>query len=93
MSHPEIGDRVELVVSGLVGIVVSRSQHLRGCDRIGVQPEGLTKDSKPHDTYWFDEGDATILGKKVVDADARRSSEKVGGPALPGQVPSRENPK
>lgn len=93
MSRPEIGDRVKIVVASLIGIVTARSQHLHGCDRIGVQAEGLDKSGKPHDTYWFDEAAAKVIKKKAVIGDFRAPELKTGGPSLPGQTPVRGNPK
>lgn len=92
MNQPQIGDRVKIAVTGLVGIVTATSKHLHGCDRIGVQAEGLRKDGKPHDTYWFDWMAATVVDHAVVLGDTRQEEKKTGGPALPGQTPQRENP-
>ena len=37
MENIQPGDRVRDIVSGLVGIVVSRTRFLTGCDRVAIQ--------------------------------------------------------
>jgi hypothetical protein len=37
MENIQPGDKVRDMVSGLVGIVVSRTRFLTGCDRVGIQ--------------------------------------------------------
>jgi hypothetical protein len=86
-----LGDRVKVAVVGLVGICTTKAVHLYGCDRVGVQAEGLDKNGKPHETYWFDEMAVEVVKPAAVKGDTRE--EKTGGPALPGQIPTRDNPK
>lgn len=93
MNRIELGDRVKVKVVGLEGIAVAISQHLWGCDRIGVQSTGVDKDGKPQDTYWFDEMAVDLVSRKEVIGDERPQKEKTGGPSLPGQTPTRFNPK
>lgn len=93
-AEPQIGDRVKVEVTNLVGILTAKSQHLYGCERVGVQPEGTDKDNKPYDTYWFDITAVKVVKKKVLTGDTDKPLEKkTGGPSLPGQTPTRNNPK
>ena len=42
------------VVTGFEGVVVSRQDHLAGCNRYFLQPK-VSDDGKLPDGYWFDE--------------------------------------
>jgi hypothetical protein len=61
----DLGDRVKDVVTGITGIVVSRSESLFGCARYWLQPEGH-KDGKPHDGCWFDEESLQVVEAGAV---------------------------
>lgn len=90
----DLGDKVRDRITGMEGIVVSRSEHLFGCERYWVDPQEL-KDGKPVDGRWFDQDSLTLVAAgvitptrvRVVDArtdaaDVRRVPErKTGGPA------------
>ena len=55
MEHKfELGQKVKDVVTGLEGIVTSRTEYLTGCIHCGVQPQNL-KDGKPQDPEWIDQ--------------------------------------
>lgn len=88
---PELGDRVCADICGLTGIVVATSTHITGCDRVGIQAEGVDKDGKPREIFWYDEMAVKVEKKNAVEVVAREV--KVGGPSLPGQTPTtRKNP-
>lgn len=72
----KLGDVVEDQVTGLVGMVVSRVEHLNGCIRFEVQPKVL-KDGKPVDSSWVD-----IDQAKLVSATKKKkvSATPPGGP-------------
>lgn len=59
------GDRVKDKVTGFQGVIVSRADHISGCDTYGVQPEKL-KDGVPQDTRWFDEPRLVLVKAEVV---------------------------
>ena len=72
--HP-LGARVKDRVTGLTGIVASRSEHLFGCARYWVQPQEL-KDGKPVDGMWYDEDALEVLAVGVVKAQRYRVVEE-----------------
>lgn len=85
-----LGDRVKDKVTGLQGIVASRSEHLYGCARYWVQPQEL-KDGKAVEGQWFDEDSIDVIEPgviapmryRVVDEDEteRTHLRRAGGPA------------
>lgn len=50
----ELGQKVRDIITGLEGIVTSRTEYLTGCAHIGVQPQQL-KDGKMVDPEWIDQ--------------------------------------
>lgn len=66
MSKVNLGDSVEDTVTGFKGIAIGRTTWLHGCDRIIVQPEGLTKEGKTYENQSFDEPQLKVLKKKKV---------------------------
>ncbi len=85
-----LGDRVRDRITGQVGIVTSRSEHLFGCARYWIEPQDL-KDGKPIDGRWLDEDcidvvEASVIKPRfvrVMAADAVSSAplERTGGPS------------
>ena len=61
-------------ISGIKGIITSRSEHLNGCDRYWVAPKA-NKDGKLPEGMWFDEGEVVILKSKRI----KRSNPNRGG--------------
>mgnify|MGYP001560420616 CR=1 FL=1 len=78
--HP-LGARVKDRVTGLIGIVLSRAEHLFGCARYWVQPQEL-KDGKPVDGMWIDEDALEVIEVGVIRAQRYRvvESEAVAEP-------------
>jgi hypothetical protein len=84
------GDKVKDRISGLVGIVGTRADHLFGCNRYWVEPQEL-KDGKPVEGRWFDEDAIEIVEAGVIKAKRYRVYEeepqavqplrRAGGPA------------
>lgn len=70
----ELGKEVKAKVTGLTGIITSRSQCLYGCNRYYVQPP-VGKDKKVPDGWWVDEDDITVVGKGVT-----AKTKDTGGP-------------
>lgn len=91
MTQPDfqfdLGDKVKDRISGLIGIVMSRSEHLTGCNRYWASPQEV-KDGKPAEGAWFDEDVLELISAeevkrrryKVHDGDAR-PVRKAGGPS------------
>lgn len=93
MGKINLGDRVKDKVTGFKGIVVSMSRHLYGCDRIGIQPE-VGADGKVPECGWFDIDAAELIEAGVVKGHTEEPVEtRRGGPTLPGQIPTRGNPR
>ena len=65
----ELGDRVKDKITGLKGIVVSVSQFLYGCTRVGIQPEEA-KDGKPAESFYIDEPQCEVIKKEAVTPGA-----------------------
>lgn len=55
-----LGDKVRDSISGFTGIVMSRTEFLYGCVRVGVAPQEL-KDGKMLENGHFDEPQLEIL--------------------------------
>ncbi len=60
----ELGQKAQDIVSGLKGIIVSRAEHLTGCNTYWFNT-GLGKDGKPMDGCWVDENRVKIIGTGV----------------------------
>jgi len=60
-----LGDKVRDQLSGLTGIVVSRTEWMYGCVRCGVQPQEL-KDGKPVESTVFDEPQLEIVQRGAL---------------------------
>lgn len=91
----ELGDKVKCYVTGITGIVVSKSKHLYGCDRIGIQPPSGA-DNKLVEAVWCDIDAVEVTEKAVVKGHTQRPVDvrKFGGPSLPGMVETRsDNPR
>ena len=71
-----LGKKVLDKVSGLVGIVISKTEYLNGCIQYGVQPK-LKKGSHEIITWSIDQEQLEVLGVKI-----KEKKKKVGGPAV-----------
>jgi len=72
----ELGVQVESNITGFKGIVVSRSEHLNGCNRYWVQPK-VGKDGKVPDGLWHDEAELIVKKKSIF---ARANNDRGGFP-------------
>jgi len=72
-----LGDRVEDVVTGVVGIAIGRTKWITGCDQIAVQP-GIVDQStgKLSDSLYFDEKRLKVLKRGAITLP----EEDAGGP-------------
>lgn len=75
MFKHELGSKARSKTTLFVGVIVSRSQALYGCNRYYLQAQA-GKDNKLPDSYWFDEDDLDILEKPKV----KKSDKNTGGP-------------
>lgn len=86
-----LGDKVKDHITGLAGIVVSRSESLYGCNRYWLQPQEV-KDGKPVDGCWLDEDSLELVTANAIKRKRYRVYEddeqpirRAGGP---GDQPS-----
>lgn len=70
----DLGIEAKSNISGFKGIIVSRSEHLNGCNRYWLQPK-VDKEGKVLDGYWFDEGEIEIVGTKKL---SRNNNDRGG---------------
>ncbi len=78
-----LGDKVKDTVTGFMGIAVGITRWLHGCNRVIVQPEGLTKEGKIFENQSFDEPQLKVLKAKTVKAGA---GDTGGWAPEPGKV-------
>ena len=69
-----LGDKVKDKVSGVIGIVVSRSDYLHGCIRVSIHPVG--KQGKDGKWLTFDEPQLKIVEKSVYKSDGQKITDK-----------------
>ncbi len=62
----ELGIEVQDVITEFTGIIMSRSEHLTGCNVYSVAPKVLT-DGKPGETQWYDENRLIKVSDGVAD--------------------------
>ena len=73
----KLGDKVKDPISGVTGIAVAITKWLYGCNRVAVQPKGVSKDTgKPFKISEFDEPQLEIISSKKI----KRASNDTGGP-------------
>lgn len=62
----ELGDKVKDLVSGLVGIAISRIEFINGCIQIGVQPK--LEDKEVEIVVWnIDMRQLKVVKKKAIE--------------------------
>ena len=74
-----LGDRVKHTITPYCGIVVANSEYLKGCNRLAVQAEELTKEGAVRDAVWFDELELEVVESGVHGRQAAVEKEN-GGP-------------
>lgn len=77
MEKIQLGDEVEDTITGFKGVAIGRTTWLTGCDRIMVQPKGVTKDGKTYEPQSFDEG---ILKVTKPKNNSIKTDRTKGGP-------------
>jgi hypothetical protein len=75
----EQGDRVEDRVSGLVGIITSRTEHLNGCRQYGINP-GVDKDGKMVEGWSIDGEQLVLVDMGLNEKDPIVKKETGGAP-------------
>ena len=82
----KLGDKVKDTITGFKGIAVARINWINGCDRITIQPEGLTEKGETFDVETFDEPQIKVITPKKI----KTISNKKGGAPLPRAVTARK---
>lgn len=75
MFKINLGSKIESIVTAQMGVVVSRSENLGGCNRYFVQPK-VDKEGKVPDGSWIDEGEINVLDPNFVKV----GDQTTGGP-------------
>lgn len=74
----KLGNKVRDTITGFAGILIGRTEWMYGCNRIGIQPEGL-HEGKPVDAEWFDEQRVELVEATPVKVSPN-STATSGGP-------------
>lgn len=77
MNKIELGDEAKDTVTGLVGVVVARTQWLTGCARIVLQPK-CKKDNEMKPNAEFDEPQVVLV--KRAKKPKEKKEDDIGGP-------------
>lgn len=75
----DLGIEVKDKITGFVGVIVSRAEHLTGCNRYGVQSRKLKNNNEVADWTWFDEHQLVYKGKGLILE--RQQNQYPGGPS------------
>jgi hypothetical protein len=82
MFKIELGSEVKSNITGFKGIVVSRAEHLNGCNKYIVQPEMKKNDDKYPESYWLDEQEIIVIKEPKIKKD---KEDKRGGQPVKAQ--------
>ncbi|MET3826545.1 MULTISPECIES: hypothetical protein [Sphingomonas] len=78
-----LGDKARHAITGLEGIVTARVEYLTGCAQVSLQPQGLTEQGKPFESFYFDEPYVDLVERQTV---ANRTPGRTdGATAAPGR--------
>ena len=82
----KLGQEVKDKVTGFKGIVTVRAEHLFGCIRIGVKPQGFDKDGRIQDHEFFDEASLEGSSEGIFPTQPIPETKKPpGGPDREGR--------
>lgn len=90
MDKVQLGDEVEDLVTGNIGITVARTEWLNGCVRFQVQPRGMNdKDGEPFKSWSADQEQLAIKQSGKVPRfnkpeEQRRAGNREDPTARPG---------
>ena len=87
----KLGQEVRDIVTGFTGIATVRADHLFGCIRIGVKPQGFDKDGRIQDHEFFDEAALEVVGEGIFPSlpEPVKPKKTTGGPDR--ERPGREH--
>lgn len=72
----DLGSKAKCLVTGIEGIIDSRSEWLNGCLRYSIQPHGTTADGAMKTGYWVDEKQVELIEKDALNI----KKSNTGGP-------------
>ena len=78
MADIEFGDIVQDNITGFKGVVTGRTESINICDRITVQPQGLDKEGKVHDSMEFDVTSLTKIGHLEGHKTVKPKKQDIG---------------
>lgn len=76
----ELGMTVKDTITGLVGVVMGRTQYLTGCAHVGICPNKLKTDGSLMDWQWLDERRCSVIKKKIITYEEVTEKIENGGP-------------
>lgn len=89
MFKHQLGCEARDIVTGLEGVITSRTEYLNGCVRYCIQPRAV--DNKPaHEVEWVDEQQIEVIGDGVR---TRLLPAQVAGPVAAVGGPRRNPPR
>ena len=74
-----LGSEARDKVTGMQGIITSRSENLNMCNRYYIQPKWDNKGQKIPDGWWVDEMQIEVIGNGVKPKPEKERGHK-GGP-------------
>ncbi len=74
----ELGEQVRDKITLSEGVAIARHDHITGCKQYTIQPQGVDKDGKVKESYYFDESRLERVKKKAVDVNV--PAARPGGP-------------
>jgi len=81
----KLGDLVKDTITGVQGVVVTRSEWLNGCETVSVQQRELDKDGKPHERLAFDVEQIELVERQGM----KKATKESGGPTSVQRQPGR----
>jgi hypothetical protein len=76
----DLGDEVRDVFTGIVGIIIARTEWFNGCKRYVMQPSTLKTDNTPMDEFNIDEEQIVVVTKQKVPRPKGKAEKPPGGP-------------
>lgn len=74
----KLGDKVECIVTGFVGIAIARVEYLNGCIRYCIMPRANEKDGKLNDSEYIDEGQLRLQVSNAVQTKSGDTGGDMG---------------
>ena len=78
----ELGDEVSDMVTGLVGVIVARSEYLNGCKQYCLKVQKL-KDGKPIEGEWIDQQQLKLIKSDKLGIIKNNTGGPVSGFRMP----------